>query len=130
MLERIRRKLREEGGFTLIELVMVIVILAILLALALPQYLQTRRKAYLAEAQENLQEMRTAAWLVYVEKNSFSPPEPPSPTTNWSYAYGTCTGAGPCTMTATGRAGTPVAGATVTVVLSNDGSASVTSSGF
>jgi len=130
MLGRIRRKLREERGFTLIELIMVIVILAILLALALPSYLQTRKKAYIAEANETLQEMRTAAWLVYVEKGSFSAPAPPSPTKYWSYAYGDCAGTGPCTMTATGKANTPVDGAKVTLQLSSDGSASVTSSGF
>jgi len=130
MLRRIRRHLEGEGGFTLIELIMVIVILAILLALALPSYLQTRKKAYIAEANETLQEMRTAAWLVYIEKGSFSAPTPPAATTNWSYAYGTCTGTGPCTMTATGKNGTPVSGATVTLTLSSDGSASITSSGF
>ena len=128
MLARIRKKLNEDRGFTLVELIMVIVILAILLGLALPSYLQTRRKAYLAEANETLQEMRTAAWLVYVEKGSFSAPAPPGATTNWTYSYGPCTGTGPCTMSAIGRG--PVANATVTVVLSSDGSATVTSTGF
>ncbi len=128
MLAKIRKKLNEDRGFTLIELIMVIVILAILLALALPSYLQTRKKAYLAEANETLQEMRTAAWLVYIEKGSFVAPAPPTPTKHWSYAYPTCTGTA-CTMTATGIA-SPVSGSTVTLVLSSDGSATVTSSGF
>ncbi|MCS7234811.1 MAG: prepilin-type N-terminal cleavage/methylation domain-containing protein, partial [Armatimonadetes bacterium] len=39
---------RDQRGFTLIELIMVLVILGILLALALPSYLGTRRKAYIA----------------------------------------------------------------------------------
>jgi type IV pilus assembly protein PilA len=133
MLERIWKARRDERGFTLIELIMVLVILGILLALALPSYLGTRRKAYLAEADQQLQEMRTHAWLRYVEVGSFDGVTnfaTPAPTANWTFAWGTCGGAGPCTMTATGNTGSPVQGATVTLVLSNTGSATVTSSGF
>ncbi|MDR7400361.1 MAG: prepilin-type N-terminal cleavage/methylation domain-containing protein [Armatimonadota bacterium] len=131
MLERIWKARREERGFTLIELIMVLVILGILLALALPAYLGTRRKAYLAEADQNLQEMRTHAWLRYVETGSFdgvTAGSVPAPTANWTFAWGTCSGTNPCTMTATGQG--PVAGASVTVVLQTNGSATVTSSGF
>jgi type IV pilus assembly protein PilA len=132
MLERIWKARRDERGFTLIELIMVLVILGILLALALPAYLGTRRKAYLAEADQNLQEMRTQAWLHYVEKQTFSGFDtsrtPSSP--NWSYFWGSCTGNTSCTMSAT-SATLPGGGtATVTVVLSSDGTATVTSSGF
>lgn len=133
MLERIWKARRDERGFTLIELIMVLVILGILLSLALPAYLGTRRKAYLAEADQNLQEMRTHAWLRYVETGSFNgantTASTPASTANWSFSWGTCTGTS-CTMIATGNTGSPVAGAGVTVVLSNNGSASVTSSGF
>ena len=129
MLALFRRK--DEGGFTLIELVIVLVILGILLALALPAYLGTRRKAYLAEADQNLQEMRTQAWTFFLERNTFAGVEdtinPPASSGNWEYEWGTCTSTS-CQMTATGRG--PVNGATVTVTLNSDGTATVTSSGF
>jgi len=109
----------------------VLVILGILLALALPAYLGTRRKAYLAEADQNLQEMRTQAWTFFLERNTFAGVEdtisPPGASDNWEYAWGTCN-ATSCQMTATGRG--PVNGATVTVTLNSDGTATVTSSGF
>jgi len=132
MLERIWKARRDERGFTLIELIMVLVILGILLALALPAYLGTRRKAYLAEADQNLQEMRTQAWLHYVEKQTFTGFDtgrvPTSP--NWTYGWVSCTGTNPCTFQATSSSLPGGGTATVTVVLSTNGSATVTSSGF
>jgi prepilin-type N-terminal cleavage/methylation domain-containing protein len=119
-----------ETGFTLVELIIVVVILAILLALALPTYLGSRKKAYLMEAQQHLQEMRGEAWRHYVHRDTFDGFVKTVPSTeNWDFAYPSCGGA-ECVMTATGRSGTPVDGATVTVTLYSTGAADVTSSGF
>ena len=134
MLERIWKARRDERGFTLIELIMVLVILGILLALALPAYLGTRKKAYIAEADQNLQEMRTAAWLRYVETGSFAAGTVPT-SPNWVYSYTACQGQS-CTMRATAQgapnlANNPLNGNEfVQVVLSSDGTATVTSGGF
>jgi prepilin-type N-terminal cleavage/methylation domain-containing protein len=131
MLERIWKARRDERGFTLIELIMVLVILAILLALALPAYLGTRRKAYLAEADQNLQEMRTQAWLHYVEHGTFSGFTLTARTSaNWSYPAVNCTTATQCVMSATNSNLLGGGAASVTLTLSDNGTATVTSSGF
>ena len=132
MLERIWKARRDERGFTLIELIMVLVILGILLALALPSYLGTRRRAYLAEADQNLQEMRTHAWLWYVERGTFAgvdETDPAEATANWTFGWGTCDD-DDCVMSATGNDDSPVADASVVLTLFTNGSASVTSGGF
>lgn len=62
---------KKERGFTLIELVIVLAILGILIALAVPRYLGARKRAYKAEAQNILQELKTLSWAYYNEKDSF-----------------------------------------------------------
>lgn len=61
-----------EGGFTLIELVVVLAILGLLLALAVPRYLGARKRAYKAEIDNILQEAKTLSWAYYQERDSFS----------------------------------------------------------
>jgi prepilin-type N-terminal cleavage/methylation domain-containing protein len=60
-----------QDGFTLIELVVVLAILGILVSLAVPRYLAVRKKAYKAEADNLLQEVKTLEWSYFQQNNSF-----------------------------------------------------------
>ena len=54
-------------GFTLIEVLIVVIILGILATLALPQFTKMRKRAYLAEAWAGLGAIRTAQAIYYME---------------------------------------------------------------
>ncbi|MDR7532779.1 MAG: type II secretion system protein [Armatimonadota bacterium] len=118
-----------QGGFTLIELVVVLAILGILLALAVPRYLGARKRAYKAEAQNLLQELKTLSWAYYQEFNVFRTdlsalgfvmPNGAS----WDPPTGAGDNTQTVTWTLTGSSGTPVAGNTCSLILAGTGSSS------
>ena len=75
MLQRIRNR----KGFTLVELMIVVAIIGILAAIAIPNFLQFRLKAKTSEAKSNLGAIRStqvayfAEWNVYVGNQGFTP---------------------------------------------------------
>jgi type IV pilus assembly protein PilA len=72
MLERIWKMQKDEDGFTLIELMVVVLIIAILIAIAIPTFLGLRRRAQDRSAQSDLRNGLTAAKAFYTDDDSYT----------------------------------------------------------
>jgi type IV pilus assembly protein PilA len=73
VLTAIRKRLShdDEQGFTLIELMVVVLIIAILIAIAIPTFLGARNRAQERSAQSNLRNALTAAKTIYTDKSTY-----------------------------------------------------------
>jgi type IV pilus assembly protein PilA len=74
VLQLLRRRLQgeREGGFTLIELMVVVLIIAILIAIAIPTFLGARSRAQDRAAQSNLRNALTAEKTYYTDKQAYT----------------------------------------------------------
>ena len=63
----------DEGGFTLIELMVVVLVIAILMGIALPSLIGARQKAQDRAAQSNLRNALTAIKTGYLDSQSYVP---------------------------------------------------------
>jgi type IV pilus assembly protein PilA len=70
--ERLDDDHRDDEGFTLIELMVVVLIIAILLAIAIPTFLGARSRAQDRAAQSNLRNALTAAKTAYTDTQSYA----------------------------------------------------------
>src|SRR2546425_8368561 len=73
MIKRISQRLKDrEEGFTLIELMVVVLIIAILIAIAIPTFLGARKRAQDRAAQSNLRNALTAEKVYYTDNQRYA----------------------------------------------------------
>ena len=84
MLKKIREATKDDKGFTLIELMVVVLIIAILIAIAIPTFLGLRRRAQDRSAQSNLRNGLTAAKAYFTDADTYTGfvADAPAPNTN------------------------------------------------
>ena len=72
-IKKLRERRRDsEEGFTLIELMVVVLIIAILLAIAIPTFLGARARAQDRAAQSSLRNSLTAAKTIYTDAQNYT----------------------------------------------------------
>src|SRR5215210_5728706 len=72
MMDMLRKRRNDEEGFTLIELMVVVLIIAILLAIAIPTFLGARDRANNRAAQSSLRNALSAAKTLYTDNQDYS----------------------------------------------------------
>ena len=132
----IRGSRKRARGFTLLELVIVIVILAILAGLAVPRYIRTVNRSRANEALEMLTQIRASCERFYARNGSYAAiladlsnldfdPTQVSGTAQWTYVA-SGQGGDAYTITATYGGG---GGGTVVLAKAVGGAASITGTG-
>ena len=121
MLSKMRNR---NKGFTLIELMIVVAIIGILAAIAIPNFLNMRKKSMSSEAKSNLGDLRTMEEAYHVEYGTYASGvasldymQPAGARYTYSIA---AAATDDCTLQAVGNGGEAVAGDTwVLTILAN-----------
>lgn len=131
-----KRDVRAVGGFTLIEVMVAVAVVAILSAIAISQYSQYVVRSRLVEAQTQLSALATNLQQYYQDNRTFvgacaasGLAALPAATANFTYACPTKT-ATAFSISATGNTGTSVAGFTFTLDQSGNRATSTVPTGW
>lgn len=114
--------MKQQNGFTLVELMIAVVIVAILASVALPAYQDYVTRGKLAEATSNLANARVKMEQYFQDNRTYDAGGcPASVATSSDYFTYTCTDLGldTYTVTATGKAGTNLSAFSFTINQSN-----------
>lgn len=76
MIDKLRERRENEEGFTLIELMVVVLIIAILLAIAIPTFLGARDRANDRAAQSSARNSLTAAKVLFTDDQDYTSATP------------------------------------------------------
>jgi prepilin-type N-terminal cleavage/methylation domain-containing protein len=146
---RIDKGTRTDSGFTLVELLLVIIILGILGGIAVPMFLGQRAKAMQSEARANLESLRLLEEQFFAENGRYAPwPTKADPNSvgtvsytessttlrgdlpgfrpgdaselNFNYSLVSLVNGTEFTATAVGKTGTPVEGTTFSIDQDNN----------
>jgi len=115
-------KTGNEAGFTLIEVMVTVAIVAILTAIAVPNYSAYVQRGKIAEAISNLAAMRVLMEQYFLDNRTYvgGPCTAPGSTTYFTYACSPAATATTYTITATGVAGQGMSGFTYTIDQANN----------
>lgn len=64
-----KKRMEHEGGFTLVELMVVVAVIAILISFAMPQFMKATQKAQTVKQNADMRTIKNAAQLYYADHN-------------------------------------------------------------